>query len=78
MAGENKGVRGERVLREMTATPLFLRMYGNDWTYGRISRMYGNDWTYERSGPPSLKLRLASAWPSSAKAAAGKLVARGE
>jgi len=26
-------------------TPLFLRMYGNDWTYERISWMYGNNWT---------------------------------
>jgi len=29
----------------MHPTPLFLRMYGNDWTYGRISWMYGNSWT---------------------------------
>ena len=26
-------------------TPLFLRMYGNNWTYGRMPPMYGNSWT---------------------------------
>jgi len=31
--------------RKIHPTPLFLRMYGNDWTYGRISWMYGNNWT---------------------------------
>jgi hypothetical protein len=45
MVIENKRVMGERISLE-DPHPLFLRMYGNNWTYGRPARMYGNDWTY--------------------------------
>ena len=45
--GPGKGIseKGRLVIAKLPPTPLFLRMYGNDWTYGRISWMYGNDWT---------------------------------
>jgi hypothetical protein len=30
---------GRLTIRKLPPTPLFLRMYGNDWTYGRMAPM---------------------------------------
>ncbi len=46
-ADDTEGAEEERtaIRKKCTPYPLFLRMYGNDWTYGHISWMYGNSWT---------------------------------
>jgi len=43
--GKRISEMGRLVIAKPPPTPLFLRMCGNDWTYGRMTPMYGNNWT---------------------------------